>query len=121
MFPLTFEWKKQGNMPYRTNFDNSCIIDEKVYISKYKSQGVLVYNPYTDTWVTLSTPTEEYEIVFLNGKLTLVGGYLLLNHGIEYIILRSSFWIMIHSSGQHLIHQSQWDGGKWAALLTYIT
>ena len=33
-----------------------------------------MYNPDTDTWVTLSTPTEEYEIAFLNGKLTLLSG-----------------------------------------------
>ena len=28
---------------------------------------------------------------------------------------------VIQNSGQSLIHQCQWDGNKWAALLTYIT
>ena len=56
------------------NFENLCIIGGKVYISKYKTPGILVYLPDTETWVTLPTPTRQHGIVSHNGKLTLVGG-----------------------------------------------
>ena len=76
MFPLTFKWKKQGNLPYAANFEDLCIISGKVYISRSSVEGILVYDPDTDKWVTLSTFTKEHGIVFLNGKLTLVSGVL---------------------------------------------
>jgi hypothetical protein len=60
-------------LPYATNFDNLCIVDGKNYIGKYKSPGILEYNPDTDTWVDLPTPTKAHGTVSLNGKLTLVG------------------------------------------------
>ena len=73
-FPLIFEWKKQGNMPYATNFDNLCIINGKVYISECQRHSILEYNPDADTWVDLPTPTKGHGMVSHNGKLTLVGG-----------------------------------------------
>ena len=74
-FPLTFEWKKQGNMPYYATLGDFCIIDEKIYISEYDSFGILEYNPNTDKWVALPTSdsTIVHGVVSLNGKLTLVG------------------------------------------------
>jgi hypothetical protein len=74
MFPLTFEWKKQGNLPYATNFDKLCIVDGKVYVSESQRPGILEYNPDTDAWVDLPTPTKGHGMVSHNGKLTLVGG-----------------------------------------------
>ena len=71
-FPLIFEWKKQGNMPYATNFGDLCIVDRKAYISKSDSPGILEYNPDTDTWVDLPTLTKGHGMVSHNGKLTLV-------------------------------------------------
>ena len=76
MFPLTFKWKKQNNLPYATSFEYLCIVSDKVYICKPQVSGILVHNPDTDTWVTLPTPTKQHGIVSLNGKLTLVGGLL---------------------------------------------
>ena len=73
-FPLIFEWKKQGNMPYATSFDNLCIINGKVYISECQRHSILEYNPDTDTWMDLPTPTKGHGMVSHNGKLTLVGG-----------------------------------------------
>jgi hypothetical protein len=63
-------------MPHATYIDSWCIVNGKVYISTsdYENPGLLEYNPDTDTWVTLSTPTQGYGMVCLNGKLTLVGG-----------------------------------------------
>ena len=61
-------------MPYATKSDNLCIVDGKVYISDYQRPSILEYNPDTDTWMTLSTPTIRHGMVSHNGKLTLVGG-----------------------------------------------
>ena len=40
------------------------------------NSGVIIYEytPDTDTWVKLQTPTKDYGMLSLNGKLTLVGG-----------------------------------------------
>jgi N-acetylneuraminic acid mutarotase len=61
-------------LPYATKFDNLCVIDGKVYISEHTSPVILEYNPNTDTWMTLLTPTKGHGMASLNGKLTLVGG-----------------------------------------------
>ena len=61
-FPLIFEWKKQGNMPYATKSDNLCIVDGKGHISDYQHPSILEYIPDTDTWMTLSTPTKGHGI-----------------------------------------------------------
>ena len=94
MFPLTFKWKKQSDLPYAANFENLCVISGKVYISRYTVPDILVYIPDTDTWVTLPTPTKQHGIVSLNGKLTLVSG----------LLRESSSWNDIYTSKIHV-----WD------------
>ena len=73
MFPLTFKWEKQSDLPYGAALFNSCIVNGKVYIDTMGGD-ILEYSPDTDTWVELSTPTKDHGIVSLNGKLALVGG-----------------------------------------------
>ena len=75
IFPLTFKWEKQNNLPYSTNAENLCIINGKVYINT-REGNLLEYTPETDTWVELSASTKDHGILSLNGKLTLVGGQL---------------------------------------------
>jgi hypothetical protein len=71
-FPLTFKWEKQTDLPQSTTSDNLCIVNNKVYINSGNS--IYEYTPETGTWVELPTPIENFGIVSLNGKLTLVGG-----------------------------------------------
>jgi hypothetical protein len=73
MFPLTFKWEKQNNLPYGASSINSCIVDGKLYINT-GGNSLLEYTPETDTWIELPTPTTRHGMLSLNGKLTLVGG-----------------------------------------------
>ena len=74
VFPLSFKWEKQSNLPYGVNLENLCIIKGKLYNSIYEDSDLLVYTPETGTWVELPTPTKYHGVLSLNGKLTLVGG-----------------------------------------------
>ena len=73
VFPLTFKWEKQNNLPYGVSAADSLIVNGKVYVNTGGSY-LFEYAPETDTWVKLPTPTMEHGILSLNGKLTLVGG-----------------------------------------------
>ena len=73
MFPLTFKWEKQNNLPYGITTANSCIVNGKMYINTGGGK-ILEYTPETDTWVELPAPTTQHGMLSLNGKLTLVGG-----------------------------------------------
>ena len=72
MFPLTFKWEKRSDLPTGANCESSCIANNKVYTNP--GLDIYEYTPDTDTWMVLSTPTENHGIVSLNGKLILVGG-----------------------------------------------
>ena len=77
MFPLTFKWEKQSNLPYGANFEGSYIISGKVYTNVFMynhPSAIFEYTPDTDTWMELQAPTKFHGMVSLNGKLTLVGG-----------------------------------------------
>ncbi|HEX3038136.1 MAG TPA: kelch repeat-containing protein [Oscillospiraceae bacterium] len=76
--PNTDKWTTKASMHQNGRFwDQTEVIDGKIYVIGGTCESIEVYDPVTDIWTTkasMSTPRAEFQTVVIDGKIYAIGG-----------------------------------------------